>query len=145
MRAPVLQPAPPPARRACEILPEQWWDTDDDGNRLAIMLCNLCPGCTMNDPRPCGVIRAGVAYADDSKPRALCPCGYPAETPMPRGGRRQVQLCRRCKLPSIDRYRIAITRWHEAGVPWQQIAGRVHYDRTSVRDAYLRWTSEATA
>lgn len=150
MPAPVCQPAPPRPRRACEILPAQWWDTGDDGNRLAIMLCKQCEGCTMDDPNPCGVIRAGVPYADDAHPRALCPCGYPATARIPVAGknsyaRSSVQLCHRCQPPGIDRYRAAIIRWRDAGEQYGVIAARIAFSPDHVSKKYREWTKDREA
>lgn len=53
----------------------------DDGNRLALMLCSVCPAadwCALGDLNPHGIIRAGVAYDDDGSVLSLCSCGRPA-------------------------------------------------------------------
>lgn len=51
----------PAPKRPCVTLDPEWWDTGDDGNRLALMLCDLCPGCILNDPHPYGVIATSTA------------------------------------------------------------------------------------
>jgi hypothetical protein len=63
-----------------------WWDTGDDGNRLAVLLCAACPiraRCAdrlspVGPVGPVGVVCAGVAYDDTGRPAPLCGCGRPA-------------------------------------------------------------------
>jgi hypothetical protein len=65
----------------CRTRPADWWDTGDDGNRLALLLCSVCPGrttCSEGDPEPHGVIRGGVAWSDAGVRLPLCACGRPA-------------------------------------------------------------------
>lgn len=68
-------------RATCRRLPPEWWESGDDGNRLAMSLCRgACPvrgECADSEPRSVGVIRAGVAYSDVGTVLRLCPCGRP--------------------------------------------------------------------
>lgn len=75
----------------CATLPTEWWtEFGDDGNRLAIAICQVCPGCPRQDPKPHGVIVEGVAYLDDGRPAPVCDdCGFPF------AGR----WCGRCSAP----------------------------------------------
>lgn len=71
----------------CATRPAEWWDTGDDGNRLALALCRVCPNvvpCAAGDRKPRGVVRAGVVYGDAGE-LPLCGCGYPF-----------LARCRRC-------------------------------------------------
>lgn len=83
----------------CASRPADWWWTGDDGNRLALLLCGVCPAragdvcmAGLPDLRPTGVIRAGVAYGYTGQVLTLCPCGYPVDNY--RGG--CVTRCRWC-------------------------------------------------
>ena len=129
------------AVRLCRTRNPEWWDTGNDGNRLALALCRLCSGCPDNDPRPCGVIRGAVAYGDDRQPRTLCTCGYPAEA-WNKNGRDAVQLCRRCQLPTMDRYREAIIRWRDRGDTYRTIGSRIAFSPDHVRAKYHEWTTD---
>ncbi|MFY1686453.1 helix-turn-helix domain-containing protein [Plantactinospora sp. WMMB782] len=91
-------------RPACHGKPADWWDTGDDGNRLALALCGVCPTrdgdtCTAGipDPHPHGVIRAGIAYSDTGRRLPICRCGYPQDDYL--GG--QPTDCRRCRVPDV--------------------------------------------
>lgn len=135
--------APTLTRRLCETRDPEWWATDDDGNRLAILLCRVCPlGCPANDPKPAGVIRGGVAYDDSGKRRMMCACGYPA-TGTVRGDRPDaVSECKRCATYEIAAYRDVIIRLRAAGKTWSQIAaGGVPYNEDHIRQNHLKWTS----
>lgn len=87
----------------CASRPAEHWDTGDDGNRLALLLCDICPArirCPQADPRPHGVIRAAVAYDDKGHALDRCHCGYP------RTSRRPGHCCRWCSvhtLPALPR------------------------------------------
>lgn len=64
----------------CRTRPSDWWDLGDDGNRLALDLCSVCPVltvCSATAGAPAGVVRAGVAYRDSGQPAAMCACGRP--------------------------------------------------------------------
>lgn len=89
---------------SCRGLPAQWWETGDDGNRLALTICGHCPARQDNhcraglpDPHPAGVIRAGLAYNDNGVALPLCDCGYPVLAY--RGG--PVGSCPRCTVPDV--------------------------------------------
>ena len=72
----------------CRTRPSDWWETGNDGNRLAIALCSVCPvrsSCQTGDEEPHGVIRAGVAYRDTGERCDVCPCGRPVPTRRDRG------------------------------------------------------------
>lgn len=88
-------------RALCATRPAQWWDVGDDGNRLALALCRVCPaleGCGARIRQPAGVVLAGVAYGDAGLRLPICHCGYPNELD---GG-----CCHRCgvtTLPGVPR------------------------------------------
>lgn len=96
----------------CVGQPPEFWDTGDDGNRLALALCRVCPArrgeeCQLGepDPRPTGVIRAGVAWNERGGRCPICDtCGYPVDDlPDPRRERTGCRHCRAPKLRSWDR------------------------------------------
>jgi len=77
--------------------PPEWWDVDNPGARLAVLLCGVCPAlerCRRLARRPAGVVWAGVAYSDAGVPLPICSCGYPDEVGTGRG-------CRWCGLDSL--------------------------------------------
>lgn len=77
----------------CLTRPADWWDTADDGARLALMLCSICPArLACPEDGTVGVIRGGIAYSDDGERLPLCPCGYPVPYPVR-------AVCYRC-IPS---------------------------------------------
>jgi hypothetical protein len=81
----------------CTRLPAEWWHVGDDANRLAILLCRVCPFLPRCDNgRQYGVIRAGVAWSNDGRPLPLCACDYPNTT----DPRSSVKVCRRCAPPA---------------------------------------------
>ena len=92
----------------------EWWDSLNDGARLAFAICRVCPtrfGCLNRGPRAVGVIRGGVAFDDFGHPLAICPtCGYP------RTGRPGL-TCSRCEAPTLGRWLGDIRRWHADGIP----------------------------
>lgn len=70
-------------RALCRTRPADWWSTGDDGNRLALAVCSVCPTlpqCPAGDPSPHGVIRGGVAWSNHGERLPLCPCGRPTPT-----------------------------------------------------------------
>lgn len=82
----------------CMTRPPEWWDLGNDGNRLALLLCNACPRvarCGEGDPKPHGVILAGIAWADSGVALPICWCGYPQTNY--RGG--TAADCPRCRVP----------------------------------------------
>ncbi|MFG1872193.1 hypothetical protein [Micromonospora arborensis] len=88
----------------CRGLPPEWWDTGDDGNRLALGICGSCPQrvggecrAGLPDRRPAGVIRAGLPYNDRGIVLPLCACGYPHIAYA--GG--AVTACPRCVVPAV--------------------------------------------
>jgi hypothetical protein len=85
-------------RALCRTRPADWWDVPNDGNRLAIGLCQVCPvrsRCAETDTEPAGVVRGGVAYRDTGERAQVCPCGRP----IPR--RRDSGDCYQC-VPLVD-------------------------------------------
>lgn len=91
-------------RPLCQGPPAEYWHTGDDGNRLALMLCNSCPlrrgmycDAGLPDPHPHGVVRAGVAYTDEGRALPVCACGYPQTAYL--GG--DVGPCPRCETPDV--------------------------------------------
>mgnify|MGYP001163052938 CR=1 FL=1 len=93
-------------RGLCFGKPPEQWDTGDDGNRLALALCRVCPlrqgdDCAAGEPdrRPFGVIRAGVAYNERGGRCEICACGYPIDE-LP-DARRDIRECRRCRAPRL--------------------------------------------
>ncbi|MGX6605608.1 hypothetical protein ACWKSP_26270 [Micromonosporaceae bacterium Da 78-11] len=93
----------------CRGLPADWWETGDDGNDLALLICRRCTGCPDDDPTPHGVIRQGVAYADSGVPLPDCStCGRLNRTYT--GGVSRCDLCTepRVALPNV---RASRDRW----------------------------------
>lgn len=126
---------------ACRGLPSDWWDTGDDGNRLALAICRACPErigdvcrAGMPDATPTGVVRAGVAYNDRGTALPLCECGYPQVAYA--GG--TVAPCPRCLVPDVpipDRQEVrarALRLLLAAGATDTEIAVEL---RVSVRQA----------
>lgn len=91
-------------RALCRGRPPEWWDTADDGARLALAICSVCPvaGWCATDQES-GVVRAGVAWTAAGDRAALCSCGYPAP-----GARRA--KCSRCDPPAPADWRPAVDR-----------------------------------
>jgi hypothetical protein len=123
----------------CQRQDPTWWETGDDGNRLAIMLCRLCNGCPDNDPKPHGVIRDGHAFNAAGRQLAGCPCGYPAEHQKRTGRESAAHLCRRCEPHDISYYRDTITRWHHDGKSWATIARLLPFSVDHIRKSYRSW------
>ena len=93
-------------RALCVGQPPEFWDTGNDGNRLALALCRVCPArdgedCTVGEPdrRPFGVTRGAVAYNERGGRCDLCACGYPMDE-LP-DVRRHLTECRRCRTPQL--------------------------------------------
>lgn len=68
--------------RPCTTRDPRWWDTFNPGNAKAIDLCKTaCPfkdECERDPSEPIGIVRAGVAYDDDTCPVDTCPvCKHP--------------------------------------------------------------------
>lgn len=90
----------------CFTRPSEHWDTGNPGNRLALALCRVCPlrqgeDCRagLDDPRPTGVIRAGVAYNERGGRCDICAtCGYPVDD-LPDRRRPTPPGCRHCRVP----------------------------------------------
>lgn len=129
----------------CLDQPADWWDTGDNGNRTALDMCRTCPtGCPNNDPYPHGVIRDGIPYGNNGRPRPLCPCGYPVETDHAKPG--ADSRCRRCQTPTIANHRTQIIDMRQTGATFLQIAETVPFSADHIRQKYRDWTSqEATA
>ena len=91
----------------CIGRPPEWWETGDEGNRLALAICRNCPErtgtqCTagMPDPHPVGVIRAAVAYHERGWVCPVCDvCGYPVDDRV--DARRPKPGCRNCRVPKL--------------------------------------------
>lgn len=111
----------------CRTRPSDWWDLGDDGNRLAIALCSVCPvrsSCQTGDEEPHGVIRAGVAYRDTGERCQVCACGRPIPTRRDRGE------CYRCEprwdvqVPAVVKRRPGRPRQVAPAVERQMVALR---------------------
>lgn len=90
----------------CFTRPADWWSPDDDGARLALLLCRACPRlnrCEDESGKEYGVIRAGVAYGDDGRVLPLCACGYPNRHRRGGTGRTNTR-CHRCAVPILKRW-----------------------------------------
>ncbi|MEU7771251.1 hypothetical protein AB0C44_07985 [Micromonospora taraxaci] len=91
----------------CFTQPPEFWETGDDGNRLALALCRACPlrrgdtcGAGLPDPKPTGVIRAGVAYNERGGVCPICvTCGYPVAD-LPHRRQPEGEGCRYCRVPT---------------------------------------------
>jgi hypothetical protein len=89
----------------CETRPTDWWETGDEGNRLALLLCGVCPArvrCAETSTGEYGVVRAGVAYQDDGRVAAICDCGQPIDTYR---GRTLSGCCGWCRVPLVKAWR----------------------------------------
>lgn len=127
--------------RLCVGRPCDWWITGDDGNRLALMICSVCPAkpeCEGEDPEPVGVIRAGVAWGEFGERRPLCPCGYPVP-------RRASVECLRCDPPqnvaSAARHPKLhqVARLLDEGLSYKAIGARVGLSSTMVWKIVTRY------
>jgi hypothetical protein len=136
----------------CRTRPSDWWDLGDDSNRLAMLICSVCPvrsSCQTGDEEPHGVIRAGVAYRDTGERCQVCPCGRPVPS------RRDRPECYRCEprwdvqvpvvrkrrrrprqLPDSRDRRMAALR--DAGVPFREIALEFRVPKSMVERAVQR-------
>jgi hypothetical protein len=86
----------------CETRPPEWWEVDNGGARLAVLLCHVCPsrvGCAERAAAGdrAGMIWAGVPYNDRCEPVRLCDCGYPRLI----GRGTFTSCCRRCAVPKV--------------------------------------------
>lgn len=114
----------------CATRPAEFWDSLNDGARLAIAICGPCPGraTCLDDEKPAGVIRAGIAFDDFGKPFPLCAtCGYP------RPGRSDTR-CRRCDVPTLGRWKNDMARWHADGVADEQAGSWIGATSKEIRD-----------
>lgn len=133
-------------RALCATRPADWWDLGDDGNRLALALCSVCPvldRCAGS--REFGVVRGGVAWSDAGVRLPLCPCGRPA-------GRPSREMCFTCwpsegtavpgrlrvrqRRGSVDEHFGQITAWRAEGVTFAEIAYRLRMRKDTVRKAW---------
>ncbi len=122
-------------RAACVRRPADWWDFGDGGNRLALMICSICPvqqECAREDPEPAGVVRAGVAWTDAGNPAEICPCGYPV-VPKP-GPRQVVATCSTCTVPKVPIP--PRRRGHKPGTPPGHIVRHLSTIRQMADDGY---------
>lgn len=135
---------PAVTRPRCQGPPPEYWDIGDDGNRLALMLCDVCPrrrgtecDAGLADPNPHGVIRAGVPYSEAGNAISICIiCGYPNL-----GFRDGIigKGCPRCAPPPLERFRGDITRMVARGDSYAAVGRLIGAERTSIRDACKRW------
>jgi hypothetical protein len=89
----------------CETRPPEWWETGDPGNRLAMLLCGVCPArqrCADTSTGEYGVVRAGVAYLDCGRVAPICHCGRPIATYR---GRTLSGCCATCRVPTLRAWR----------------------------------------
>jgi hypothetical protein len=101
------------AAQLCASRPAEWWDIEDGGARLALLLCRVCPQlqrCSSTAGDEHGVIRAGVAYGNDGKPLPICGCGYPNRHRIAWRTKKRPPLCHRCVVPSIRTPRTRVSR-----------------------------------
>ena len=130
--------------RPCQTRPADWWEYGDDGNRLAMLLCAVCPGCLFPAScRPAGVIIAGRPYDDNGQVHALCACGYPARAPADRHhNSTKTQQCTRCKLPDIGLWREHIMRRHHTGARPADLARYLPFSADHIRKTLGTWLRE---
>ena len=139
-------------RALCRTMPSDWWATGDDGNRLALGICSVCPvrvRCGQGDPKPHGVVRAGVAYRDSGAVAVVCPCGQPIPT------RRDLGMCFTCEprfdLPvpvahtpqRLDTRRDEIAALLAVGGSYRSIGRKLGMAASSVRNVALRLRAAA--
>lgn len=137
----------------CATRPADWWVVPDDGNRLALGLCSVCPEllrCSDGDPEPHGVIRGGIAYSADGQPLDLCSCGRPEAYV----GRRDCYACRpspNIPLPVVKFARKApidvdrIVELHGKGMTYRAIGLVVGMNGETVRGVLRRWRGRPQA
>lgn len=127
-------------RALCATRPAEWWETGDDGNRLAVLLCGVCPRikrCPKDVPEPAGVVVAGVAYTDAGVALPTCVCGYPCVGY--RGG--PVRACKWCTGVDVRRLeRVKPSGEFDEAVVQRLVAGKqVHRPRrVDRREAFRR-------
>lgn len=112
-------------RALCRTRPAEWWEFGDDGNRLALALCSVCPERWLCDVgREYGVIRAGTAWNQAGLPAGLCDCGYPLPYDTEVGERAD---CYRCvprvttRIPRVRRRRVVEPRAEVTGTREEQM------------------------
>lgn len=116
----------------CLNRPAEYWDSENDGARLALLICGACTGCPLDDADPYGVIRQGVAYGDTGRRLPICgDCGYPIA-----GYRGGPVHCPRCLVPDVF---VPTTAWLNrrrvlalAELPAREVARRVGISANSV-------------
>lgn len=132
-------------RQLCRGLPADWWEPASDGARLAMAICRRCPsldGCEAGDPKPHGVIRAGIAYSDAGRVLPPCSaCGGPNSTYS--GGDPSVKVCGGCVVPQVPIPNVLRTRqaWMVAlakrGFTARQVAEETGASRSTVERVLL--------
>lgn len=125
-------------RRLCVGRPAEWWETDNDGARLALDICSVCPGLASCDRgRRWGMVQAGVAWNELGFPAGICACGYPL--PVSREGveRSQCFRCRPrqnltvpCRRPGNRAAHVAALL--RRGVPYRTIGADLGISKTAV-------------
>lgn len=133
-------------RALCRTRPAEWWDVPDDGNRLALLICSVCPGLAeCGTEREYGVVRAGVAWDGEGRRVPICTCGRPALEANLR--RTECFTCKphdRIRLPEIrvsggaEKHRNRILELHAQGWTYRRIALAVGARTEAVRGVVRR-------
>lgn len=149
-------------RALCRDKPSEWWETDNDGARLALALCSVCPErwpCDIG--REFGVIRAGTAWNQAGIPAGRCDCGYPLPFDAETGERSD---CFRCmprittRIPRVRRRRMVEPRvevqgtrderifaLHRQGFTYRQIGFEYGVSKTMVGRIVHRLRAQAVS
>ncbi|MEO3929272.1 hypothetical protein ABGB07_36285 [Micromonosporaceae bacterium B7E4] len=124
--------APREGLRPCQIRDPEWWTTGNRHNDVAIRLCKTAcryvAECPSSNPRPIGLIVAGVPHNDQSKPIKVCAkCGHPWA--QRRGARRGST----CMCQNVAHHHKTIMRMRERGAPFGDIAKVIGFHEKTVR------------
>lgn len=136
--------APLDGLRPCQIRDPEWWTTGNAGNAAAINLCKTAcrfiDGCPASNPRPVGLIVAGVPHNDRGKPVKVCQkCGHPlAQRPGTRRGAA-------CMCQNVASHHKTIMKMRRRGATFGDIATVIGFHEKTVRVYYQEVNARRTA
>lgn len=134
-------------RALCRTRPADWWEVGDDGNRLALAICSVCPVIDRcSGTEEFGVIRGGVAWDGRGERLGLCPCGRPVPYPgragcyacLPDARIPLVRVRRKRRRWSVDALGGRIEALRASGRTYRQISAELRVPYSTLRDVVRR-------